>query len=62
MRLEAIALIDLDEARIGQEHRLVPKRLDRLGDADGIERGAEGRFGKEGEGFLGHGSTPGSNR
>ena len=44
MRLEAVALVDVDEARVGQEHRFVAARLDGLGDADGIERRAEGGF------------------
>ena len=34
MRLEAVALIHLHEAWIGQEHRLVPAPLHGLGDAD----------------------------
>ncbi len=54
MGLEAIALVDIDEAGIGQEDGLVAERLDGLGDADGIQRRAEGGFGKECDG-LGHG-------
>lgn len=46
MRLEAVAPVDLDKTGIGEEHSLVAARLDGLRDADGIERRAVGRFGK----------------
>ena len=55
MRLEAVALVDGDEARIGEEDRLVAERLDGLRDADGIQRRPEGGFGEEGDRLSGHG-------
>ena len=55
MRLEAIALVDRDEARVGEEHRLVAERLDGLRDADRVQRRAEGGFGKEGDRLSRHG-------
>ena len=52
MRLEAVALVDRDEPWVGQEHRLVAARGDRLRDADRVQRGAEGGLGEECEGLL----------
>ncbi len=47
VRLEAVALVDVDEAGIGEEHGLVAERLDGLRDADGVERRAVGGLGKK---------------
>ena len=58
MGFESVALVDLDEARIRQEDRLVSTCLHRLRDADGIQRGAEGGLGKECERLLRHGVQP----
>ena len=58
MRLEAVALVDRDEARIGEEHRLVAERLDGLRDADRVQRRPEGGFGKEGDRLSGHVRVP----
>ena len=53
MGLEAIALVDIEKARIGQEHHLVAELLERLADADRIERRPEGRLRKERQTFFG---------
>ena len=58
MGFEAIALVDIDKARIGKEHHLVAELLDRLADADRIERRPEGGFGKECDRLLRHGLPP----
>ena len=63
VRFESVALVDLDETRVRQEHRLVTACLDGLGDSDGIESGTEGGLGKECERLLRHGAfTPQSGR
>ena len=58
MGLEPVALVDLDEAGVGQEDRPVSPRLHGLGDAHGVQRGAEGGLGKECERLLRHGVRP----
>ncbi|MNU07974.1 hypothetical protein D3C72_2538190 [compost metagenome] len=55
MGLETIALINRDEARIGQEYGLVAECFDGLRDADGIQRRTESGFRKECDCLLRHG-------
>ena len=52
MLFEAIAGIDAAHAGVGQEHRLVAQFFAGLGDADGIQRRAEGGLREECDGFL----------
>ena len=47
MSLEAIALVNVEKAGVRKEHHLVAQFLQRLPDADGVERRAEGGFGEE---------------
>src|SRR5215475_12866349 len=47
MSLETIALIHIQEARIGEEDHLVAEPFQRLADADRIERWPESRFREE---------------
>ena len=55
---ESVALVDLDEAGVGQEDRPVSPRLEGLGDAHGVQRGPESGLGKECECLLWHGRLP----
>ena len=52
MGLEAIALVDIEKAGVRQEHHLVAELLQRLADADRIERRPEGGFRKKRDDFL----------
>ena len=53
MSLESVALVDLDEAGVGQEHGSVSARLDGLGDAHGVQRGPKAASGKNAKVFCG---------
>ena len=52
MGLEAITLVDVDKARVREEHHLVAKFPQRLADTHRIERRAEGGFRKKGDDLL----------
>jgi hypothetical protein len=54
MGFETIAPIDIEEARIGEEHHLVAELLQRLADADRIERWPECGFGKQRDHLFRH--------
>ena len=59
MRLEAIALVDIEKARVGKEHHLVAKFLQRLADAHRIQRRTKGGLGKQRNDLLALGCATG---
>ena len=49
MCFEAIALVDVEKARVREKHHLVAELLQRLANPDGVERGAEGGLREQGD-------------